>query len=262
MREIVTLIKKGQVVAFCGAGLSVESGIPACRGTGGLWEKYNPELYATIEGLTSLFIFQPHKLRDFIIDCYGVFLKAEPNHGHFALKDLEEKGYLSGIITQNIDDFHFQAGSKKVSEVHGNAYKFRCSKCGFFLKKKKEEVEDLLKDLQAAKKRKQILKNILHFMGRCPRCNQRLESGIVFFGQSLPQEEIEKSYHFLDRAKTVLCVGASGEVYPAASFPLYAKERGAKVININPQESSFDAISDFVSRKTAVDFFKNLLLSF
>jgi len=260
MKEIAELIKKGSVVAFCGAGLSRESGIPTFRGKDGLWEKYDPNLYVSIDGIRSLFSSHPDKLKDFIIDCYGLMLKASPNQAHYVLADLEKKGYLVGIITQNIDDFHFQAGSKEVAEVHGNAYALRCPMCNFSRKKTKKEWQNFIEKLKKVSGKKEIIKTMLEFMGRCQRCQIRFESGVVLFGQSLPESEIKKSYTYIEKAKIVLCVGTSGVVYPAASFPFYAKERGAKVVTVNPFDSALDEISDSIYCETAVEFFQKLSL--
>lgn len=261
MKEVAELIKNGAVVAFCGAGLSAESGIPTFRGKAGLWEKYDPNLYVTASGIQSLFLNQPAKLKNFIVECYELMLDAKPNEAHLALSELERKGYITGIITQNIDDFHFQAGSKNVAQVHGNAYTLECPSCGFSIKKEKAQWRALINKLKDTDSDKKIIATMLKFLGKCRMCNHRLESGIVLFEQSLPAAEVQKSYAYLDKAKVVLCIGTSGVVYPAASFPLYAKEKGAAIVTVNPQWSSLEAVSDFICRKSAVDFFKNLLLN-
>jgi NAD-dependent deacetylase len=173
MKEIINLIKEKNVVAFCGAGVSSESGIPTFRGKGGLWEKYDPQIYATREGLASLFLYEVHKMKSFIIDFYTTFLKTKPNYSHFALKELEEKGYLVGIITQNIDDFHYQVGSRQVAEVHGNAYKFICPNCQTEEKRTKKEIENFIECLKKENTKKGIQKEILKFLGKCPKCKKK-----------------------------------------------------------------------------------------
>lgn len=262
MKEIVQLIKKGRVVAFCGAGMSAESGIPTFRGEGGLWSRYDPNVYVTASGIRSLFSDYPEKLRDFIIECYQIMLDTKPNQAHYGLAELEKRGYLVGIITQNIDDFHHQAGSKEVAQVHGNAYEFNCPGCGFSTRKTRQQWKGFIARLKRADEKDEIKNALLEFLGKCPRCKDMLQSSIVLFGQSLPESEIEKSYGYLDQAKLILCIGTSGVVYPAASLPLYAKERGATLVTINPEWSSLEAASELIYRKTAVDFFKNLSLHF
>lgn len=263
MKKIVELIKKGGVVAFCGAGMSAESGIHTFRGEDGLWQKYDPNIYVTASGISDLFLNHPQKLKEFIVECYQIMLDAKPNQAHCGLAELESKGYLEGIITQNIDDLHYQAGSKNIAEVHGNAYEFNCPECGFLVKKTKNQWQDFIARLKEVKEDEKIKEVMLEFLGNCPKgCGCMMQSSVVLFGQSLPEEEIKKSYGYLDRAKLVLCIGTSGLVYPAASFPPYAKEKGATIATINPENSSLDGICDFIYRKTAVDFFENLSLHF
>ena len=111
IKEACRLIAQGGIVAFCGAGLSSESGIPTFRGKGGFWETYDPAVYATIEGIERLFLKDPCRLKSFIIAFYRLLLEARPNFSHHELARLENSGLLIGTITQNIDDFHQQAAS-------------------------------------------------------------------------------------------------------------------------------------------------------
>jgi NAD-dependent deacetylase len=254
------LIKAKGVVAFCGAGFSAESNIPTFRGKGGLWEKYDPDTYVSIEGIRFLLKSEPGKLKDFIIECFQVMLAASPHKAHHSLADLESGGYLTGVITQNIDDLQRQAGSRQLAEIHGNAYVFRCPSCGFSLKKTRKEWADFISLLTTKNIPHHIRRAILDFIGRCPVCTQMLESGVVFFGQALPQTELDKSFGYLREAKTVLCIGTSGIVYPAASLPLYAKERGACIINVNPYSSNLDAVADICIHEKAGNFFEKLFL--
>ncbi len=258
-KNLVSLLKRGRIVAFCGAGISAESGIPTFRGEDGLWKKYDPTVYATVEGIVYLLIKSPLSLRDFIVESYQIFLNAQPNFAHYALKKLEDKNLLIGIITQNIDDLHFRCGSKNVAEIHGNAFEFLCRRCNWRIKRTPKELESFIYQLKKEKSKWRIVKGILKFLGRCPQCNRRLESGIVFFGQQLPQKELERSYQYLNQAKTLLCIGTSGVVYPAASLPYYAKERGVKIVVINPEASELDEIADYLVREEASQFFRRII---
>ncbi len=260
IEKVVSFIKKGNAVAFCGAGFSAESNIPTFRGKGGLWDKYDPAVYVSVKGIRQLFSSQPEELKNFIIDCYEVMLAASPHRVHHSLYDLEARGYLTGIITQNIDDLQNQAGSGNIAEIHGNAYVFRCSDCLFRVKKAKKDWRDFIDRLKSLSEKRTIRKLILEFAGKCPRCKVSLESGVVFFGQVLPESEINKSFQYLKRADIVLCIGTSGLVYPAASFPLYARERGAFIVNINPHESALDAQADLCFKEKAGQFFEKLSL--
>lgn len=259
MDKIISIIRKGKLVAFCGAGISSESGIPTFRGKNGLWEKYDPYLFAAQDSFNNLLLTNPFSLRDFIVDIYKTILLAKPNHAHSSLAHLENAGLLAGIITQNIDNLHYEAGNKEVAEIHGNAYVFLCKECGHKTKKKKEEIEDFIYSIEKEDKKNKLTKELLSFTGICPRCNNRLESGVVFFGQELPSREIEKSYQYINRSLTMVCIGTSAEVYPAANLPYYAKEKGLKIININPTVNRLDEIADFSIHKKAVDFFKEIM---
>lgn len=261
IKKAVELIKQGSVVAFCGSGLSRESGIPTFRGREGLWEKYDPNLYVTEDGLFSRLLHHPQDFRNFVLEFYAALIEAQPNAGHKVLKKLEDKGYLNGIITQNIDDFHWQAGSKKVAEIHGNAYSFICRNCGHKLKKDKKEWSDFLASIKDLNVKGKIIKTTLRFPGKCPACKiRRMESGIVLFGQGLPEGALQASYDFLRHAKILLCVGTNSVVYPAASFPSYAKECGAKIININISDNPLDETADLIYRCKSGDFFKELAI--
>ncbi len=122
-------LKKGKAVALTGAGISEESGVPTFRGEGGLWERFDPEVFANMPGLISQFMANSEKVVDFAHEFYSALLNANPNPAHLALTAMEKKGLLSAIITQNIDSLHQQSGSRSVIELHGNAYTIRCTRC-------------------------------------------------------------------------------------------------------------------------------------
>ncbi len=245
-----------KVVAFCGAGVSYESGIPTFRGKNGLWEKYDPYLYAHKDSFDNLFLSDPLRLRDFIVDIYRILLSAQPNYTHYVLAHLENNKQLTGIIAQNIDNLHFEAGNRNIAEIHGNVYMFVCRKCGYKVKKEKKEIKDHIDNLREERKKEDVRKRLLQIGGVCSQCGKHLESGIVFFGQELPLEELEKSYQYIQNASVMLCIGTSAEVYPAAAFPYYAKKRGLKIININPSSTNLDEISDISIRENSVTFFR------
>ncbi|MDR3237449.1 MAG: RNA polymerase subunit sigma, partial [Spirochaetia bacterium] len=117
--------KSKNMIALTGAGVSVESGIPDFRSAGGLWEKYDPAIYASID----TFRLQPERCWDMIFDMLDLTDSAKPNPAHTALAELEEMGYLKAIITQNIDNLHQRGGSKNVIEYHGNSIRLVCLKC-------------------------------------------------------------------------------------------------------------------------------------
>jgi len=262
MKEIIDRLKKGKVCVLTGAGISQESGIPTFRGKGGLWEKYDPQIYATMPQTLFTFLRSPQKIVDFVSDFYRVLLNSKPNFAHIFISELEKKGLIEGIITQNIDDLHQKAGSKKVCQVHGNAFEFLCVRCGYKEKKNKEQIEEFLEKIKKIKsKRFRLINEFMRFVGRCKKCKYRLRPNVVFFGESLPQKELETALSWLKSAKTLLVIGTSGVVFPVAEFPYYAKKNGSFVIEINP-EPGFEKIADLVIRERAQKFFEKLAEKF
>ena len=234
-----------------GAGISAESGIPTFRGKGGLWEKYDPQIYANTEGLLSRFRRYPADIVNFMVDFYSLLLKARPNPAHLALSVLEKDNILSAIITQNIDNLHQVSGSRSVIELHGNAFRIRCTECPRKITLEEDrlkEMIDLLKINQNS--RIKILKIFSRYFPRCS-CGSRFRIDIVLFGEMLPEESLSQAYKQLDNSDTLLLVGTSLVVYPAASLPLYAKEKGAKLMEINNEDSAFSDFCDYQIRGRA-----------
>jgi NAD-dependent deacetylase len=243
---IKNIIKKGKLVCLTGAGISHESGIPTFRGKGGLWETYDPDLYGNMPGLVSVFRKSPEKLVDFISDFYNVLLQAKPNPAHLSLSYLEKSSLLKAVITQNIDNLHQQAGTRSIIELHGNAFRVRCRNCATTLKLEKERVREMVSLLEKARKsRVEVLKIFSRYCPRCLKCKGRLRIDIVLFGEQLDEENLSRSRELLDDCRALLIVGSSLVVYPAASLPLYAKKRGAKIIEINSQPSALSDICDY-----------------
>ncbi len=211
IKKVAEEIKeKKEVVAFTGAGISVESGIPAFRGSQGLWEKYDPEQYAHI--LT--FLNEPAKVWKMLKEMFSIALKAKPNIAHIVLAEMEKKHYLKAVITQNVDGLHQEAGNQKVIELHGNGRFLVCISCySKFL-----FVEEYL--------------NIEPYPV-CEICKGPLKPDVVFFGESLPEKALSSAYELAESCKIFLIIGTSGLVYPAAQIPYYAKSKGATVVEIN-----------------------------
>ena len=205
------LLDLGQCVALTGAGISAESGIPTFRSKGGLWEKYDPMVYASAEAFRQ----DPSKywtIRGDFIRNYGTY---KPNAGHIALVDLEKMGILRHIITQNIDGLHKNAGSRSVTEIHGSLREIYCLKCG----------------------REYLAPHVPEGLPPYCDCGGILKPNTVLFGEQLPQEALERAYHESSTCKSMLVVGTSAVVQPAASLPYLAKQNGALVIEINPEKS-------------------------
>ena len=243
---IKRIFKKGRVTCLTGAGISAESGIPTFRGKGGLWEKYDPLTYAHAEGLAGLFRNEPEKLVDFIVDFYNVLLEAAANAAHYCLAALEKEGVLRGLITQNIDNLHSLAGTRKISELHGNAFRLRCTGCGHRISLERGRLEELVQLLRASRdSRMKILKILSRYFCRCAACRSRYRIDIVLFGEELPQAELDLAYKFLDESSSLMVIGCSLEVYPAAALPFYAKEKGLNLLEINSSATAFSRLCDY-----------------
>lgn len=237
--------KKGKITCLTGAGISAESGIPTFRGKGGLWEKYDPEMFANAEGLLNILKTHPERLADFIIDFYSVLLKAGPSPAHIALAALEKDNILDAVITQNIDNLHQRAGSRNVIELHGNAFRIKCMRCKNTLFLERERLKEMVESLKINKdSRFKLLRVLSRYFPRCA-CGGRYRTDIVLFGEALPEDELAKAYSRLEDCNTLLLIGTSLVVYPAAGLPLYAKERQAKLIEINNEKSALSDLCDY-----------------
>lgn len=211
-REVAELLaKRRSCVALTGAGISAESGIPTFRSKGGLWEKYDPMVYASAE------VFRQDPAKYWLIR--GEFIRNydsyRPNPGHYALAELEKMGILGHVITQNIDGLHKKAGSLSVTEIHGSLREIYCLSCG------REYLAPHVPD------------------GDPPfcECGGVLKPNTVLFGEQLPREALETAYQESSTCKTMLVIGTSAVVQPAASLPSLAKQNGAILIEVNPEKA-------------------------
>ena len=204
-----------RVIAFTGAGISAESGIPPFRGEGGLWNTYDASLLELDN-----FKRYPRQSWELILELfYKHFGQARPNPAHYALARLEEQNRLQAIITQNIDNLHQQAGSKTVYEFHGSTQRFICLACeGQF------EREDISFDVLPPP---------------CPYCDGLIKPDIIFFGEAIPEPANTLSFREAELADLFIIIGSTGEVFPAALIPEMAKQNGAKIIEINIEASSY-----------------------
>ena len=217
------LVKCSKCIALTGAGISAESGIPTFRSKGGLWNSYDPTVYASID----TFKEDPSKywsIRGEFIRNYNDY---NPNEGHFALARLEQSGYMQCIITQNIDGLHRKAGSRNILEIHGSLREIHCMSC------KKEYIAP---DIPP---------------GDTPKCTCGgvLKPDTVLFGESLPEGVLFEAEQHAGSCDAMLLIGTSAIVYPAAYLPVLAKKNGAKIIEINI-ENSFGG-SDIIIQEKA-----------
>src|SRR6476469_469795 len=170
-------------VVLTGAGISTESGIPDFRSPGGIWAEYDPMEYATIDA----FLADPAKVWDFYGKRLALLGSAEPNDGHRALAELEGRGWVRAVITQNIDRLHERAGSRALVEVHGSIRTSSCLACGAVVAF--DEVLELLP------------------VPACPNCGRVLKPDVVMFGELLPEEAISRALQLAAEAPLLLVVG-------------------------------------------------------
>lgn len=214
LNRALSLIKSaGRVVALTGAGISVDSGIPAFRGSQGLWERYDPQEYAHIDA----FCAHPQKVWRMLEEMLTLVFSARPNPAHLALAALEECGHLQTIITQNVDGLHQEAGNTRVIEFHGSTRKLVCLSCG----------------------REQNIRSLEDFSvpPRCAACRKIMKPDVVFFGEAIPSAAQNSAVLAASHADVMLVIGTSAVVYPVADLPLVTRRNGGKIIEINLEPS-------------------------
>ena len=218
------------LVAFTGAGISVESGIPPFRGEEGIWNRYDPGILDL-----SRYLSEPDSTWPVINEIFYQFLsKARPNQAHYFLSYLQKEGFLKALITQNIDNLHQDAGHLDVIEYHGNSQYLTCTRCGV---RKNVDVK-LLTD-------------------KAPRCihdGALLKPDFIFFGEPIPEVAVSRSNEEAEITDVMLLIGTTGEVMPASLIPRLAKSRGALIIEVNTSPTVFtNTITDiFLEGKATV----------
>lgn len=210
-RSAELIYNSKHTIALTGAGISVESGIPDFRSKDGLWSRYAPEEYATI----SAFREDPEKVWRMLREMEELVLGAKPNPAHIGLGELERMGYLKYIITQNIDNLHQAGGARNVIEYHGNSSTLSCLWCGnsYNVEEKRGEYPPLCK------------------------CGKILKPDVVFFGEPIPPYALTKSFQLAASSDLLMIIGTSAVVSPANTIPSIAKQNGAKIIEINLEET-------------------------
>ena len=207
------LVRAEHVTVLTGAGISAESGIPTFRDPGGLWEEFDPQELANVEA----FLDNPELVQGWYRHRRQVVEDAEPNAGHRALADLEAHGSDVAVVTQNVDDLHHRAGSSTVIELHGNITHNYCMDCERAAAP--DTVDAAIQEGTPA---------------RCPECGGLIRPDVVWFGEMLPPDAMERADAATHRADVFLSVGTSAVVYPAARLPVAAQEQDAYVAEINP----------------------------
>jgi len=216
------------IAVLTGAGISADSGVPTFRGEDGLWRNFRADELAT-----------PHAFRKdpgLVWEWYNwrreIIATKNPNAAHHALVKLERQTRSFTLITQNVDGLHEKAGSKNITEIHGNIWKTRCTACG-----------DVSHNFDVP----------IDSLPHCKKCNGLLRPHIVWFGESLDPADIKRSMDAMRTCEVLLVIGTSGIVQPAASFVSAAKEAGAYVVEINIEETPNSYLVDEVLAGRASD---------
>lgn len=222
------------VTVLTGAGISADSGVPTFRGEEGLWKNFRPEELASPHAFEQdpTLVWEWYNWRRELLS------SKKPNAAHQTLAELEKQIKHFWLITQNVDGLHRAAGSTKLSEIHGNIWKVRCTNCGSV--KANHDVP-------------------IAIPPRCPDCKGLLRPHIVWFGESLDQQDLEHSFQALHGCEVLLIIGTSGVVYPAASFAPIAKQDGAFVVELNLDPTPHSELVDVAIQGRAKDLVPLLL---
>jgi len=233
------------VVALTGAGLSVESGIPPFRGPGGIWTKYGePPMdgyQRFLRDPRGAWLERLSPKEDWMRALGDAVRAAKPNAGHHAFAELERRGLLAALITQNIDDLHRQAGHRHVLEIHGNHRLLRCIECNARFDPSEIAVDpERLPPL-------------------CPHCSGLVKTDVVHFGEPIPPDVLRACFEAVDHADLMIVAGTSATVYPAAEFPFEVLRRGGRVIEVNPEPSELTASATLLLRGPGAGVLSRLL---
>lgn len=237
-----TAVKKAQefiknanrIVALTGAGISTPSGIPDFRSPeSGFWERVDPMEVASIQG----FHANPQNFYDWVRPLAAQTQNAQPNPAHIALAQMEQRGKLHAIITQNIDMLHHKAGSKNVYEVHGHLRTASCLKCG-----QQQDGAQLMATVLQTK-----------LAPVCPTCGGAVKPDVILFGELLPFHILREAEAAVESCDVMIVVGSSLEVAPVNYMPMRAKQNGAALIIVNFQQTHMDTVADCVINADVVD---------
>jgi NAD-dependent deacetylase len=221
--ELAALIEERRpFVALTGAGISTESGVPDFRSPTGIWAQFNPLEYASIDAFRS----DPEKVWRFYAPRLSMLTQAQPNDAHRSLAELERRGFLRAIVTQNIDLLHERAGSREVVEVHGSIRTSTCPGCASTYAL--AEVLALLQTQPAP---------------ACGSCGAIVKPDVVFFGELLPPAAIERAFELAREAALMVVVGSTLEVHPVAGLPLETLGAGGALAIVNRGPTALDGVA-------------------
>jgi NAD-dependent deacetylase len=228
------VLQARSVVALTGAGLSVESGIPPFRGPGGLWTTHGePPMdgyQRFLRDPRGAWLERLHPREAWAVALQRTLSGARPNPGHLAFAALERLGRCAALITQNVDDLHRQAGSRRVLEIHGNHRLLRCIGCH-----RRFGTGELAIDEAA-------------LPPRCPECGGLVKTDVVHFGEPIPPDVLRGCFEAVEGADCMLVAGTSATVFPAAEFPHEVLRRGGAVIEVNPYATELTPLATLALR--------------
>ncbi len=220
-------LKSGLVVVLTGAGVSAESGVPTFRGAEGLWRDHRATDLATPQA----FRRDPNLVWEFYNWRREILAPCQPNPAHQAIAQMEETLPDFSLITQNVDGLHWKAGNRKILSLHGDLWQVRCTQCSYRGQDRQVPLPDI--------------------PPHCEECGGLLRPDVVWFGESLPSDVLQAALTASGRARVMLVVGTSALVQPAASLPVIAKQKGARLVEVNPEETPLTPLADEVLRGPA-----------
>jgi len=224
-----------KIVFVTGAGISQESGIPTFRGKDGYWRKYDPMKLASIDA----FYDDPKLVWEWYEDRRKNILSVKPNEGHFAISQMEEFKDIV-VLTQNIDGLHQRSGSTNVLELHGSIIRIKCTVCDFT-----DNITEIFESLPP----------------KC-KCGSMLRPDVVWFGEPLPQNIWQSAIKEASICDVMIIVGTSLVVSPANTLPVYAKQNGAILIEVNPEKTVMSNDMTLSIQATSVEVLPKILSIF
>jgi NAD-dependent deacetylase len=235
--DLVRAARRG--VAFTGAGISTESGIPDFRGPNGVWATETPVLYQDFMSDRAARV----KAWSRAVRMFRRISSARPNAGHLAIAELQRRGHITAVITQNIDGLHHDAGSTNIIELHGTNRRAACQLCW-----KEWPMSEIVARVERGDEAPD-----------CDACGGPIKARTISFGQMMPVDEMERAARASMAADLFIAIGSSLVVEPAASFPRLARQSSAKLVIINNQETPLDHLADLVIRGEIGTTFQELL---
>jgi NAD-dependent deacetylase len=230
-KRLITSARR--ICALTGAGISAESGIPTFRGDGGLWRTFRAEELATPEAFTR----DPHLVWEWYDWRRGIIAAAQPNAGHLALATLEQNAEQFALVTQNVDGLHARSGSQNIIAIHGDIWTLRCTRCSRAVRDDRVPLPSIPPHCE---------------------CGALMRPGVVWFGEGLDARIWDNAQKAARSADLLLVIGTSAVVYPAASLAPLAKASGARIVEINVDDTALSPMVDVSLRGRSGDILPQL----